>query len=77
MKRITITIPDDVARDIAREAKRAGKSVSALIREALALRERPRRRHLQLKGMGRSGKRRTARDADAALAEGFASARSR
>ncbi len=78
MTRITISVPDDIAQRIAREAKRTGKSVSELIREALALQRVQRRRRLPIAGLGRSGTKRTARNADAVLAdEGFGGSRRR
>ena len=68
MTRTTIALPDELARVVAREARRRGSSVSALAREALA-------DHLGLAGgkrppfaaLGRSGHRHTARDAEKIL----------
>ena len=77
MTRITISVPDDIAQRIAREAKRTGKSVSELIREALSLRQKQGRRRLPIAALGRSGTKHTARNADAILAEGFGGHRRR
>jgi metal-responsive CopG/Arc/MetJ family transcriptional regulator len=72
MKRITISLPDDMARALEREARRQGASVSAVVREALIdplhmpVGET---RDLPFAGVGRSGKRDTARRAEEILAE--------
>lgn len=64
MKRVTITLPDDMADALNREARRQGTSASAVAREALAARlwlggcqARP----LPFAALGRSGERDTAR----------------
>lgn len=72
MKRTTITIPDDMAKALHREARRRGTSVSAVAREALAERLHLRTgevRDLPFAGLGRSGERDTARRAEEILAE--------
>jgi predicted transcriptional regulator len=65
MRRTTVSLPDDVANALAREARRRNKSASAITRDALAA-------HLGLRGdtpravpfaaVGRSGRKSTARD---------------
>lgn len=72
MKRTTISLPDEMARALEREARRQGTSVSALTREALAARlnlSRGADRQLPFAGLGRSGESDTARRADEILAE--------
>lgn len=72
MKRTSITLPDDMAKALDREARRRGTSVSAVAREALAERLRLRVgkvRELPFVGLGRSGKRDTARRAEEILAD--------
>jgi predicted transcriptional regulator len=71
MKRTTLSLPDDLADALAREARRRSTSASAIARDALA-------RHLQLvptearplpfAAVGRSGHRTTARDMEELLA---------
>jgi hypothetical protein len=80
MTRTTITLPDDVAVILAREARRRDTSVSAIVREVLTA-------HLGLAGtgprrlgfaaLGRSGRRHTARDAEAILRREWGRARRR
>ncbi len=77
MARITISLPDDVAQRVAREARRTGASVSELIREVLSTELGKRRRRLRIVGLGKSGTRHTARNAEAALPEGFGADRRR
>ena len=65
MKRTTITLGDDLAAAVAREARRRGVSASELAREALAAHlgiggDRP--RPLPFASLGRSGHHSTARD---------------
>jgi Ribbon-helix-helix protein, copG family len=65
MRRTTVSLPDDVANALAREARRRNTSVSAITRDALAAhlgvgRDRP--RDLPFAAVGRSGQRTTARD---------------
>lgn len=70
MKRTTISLPDDMAQALDREARRQGTSVSAVAREALAERLRLRAgqvRDLPFAALGRSGTRDTARRADEIL----------
>lgn len=72
MKRTSISLPGDMAKALDREARRRGTSVSAIAREALAERLRLRPggpRELPFVGLGRSGKRDTARRAEEILAE--------
>jgi hypothetical protein len=72
MKRTTISLPDDMAKALDREARRRGTSVSAIAREALADRLHLRAgeaRELPFVGLGRSGARDTARRAEEILAE--------
>lgn len=70
MRRITISLPEDIAADVAREARRRGETVSALIRqlvEGSLRREASTARGLPFVGLGRSGHRHTARDAESIL----------
>ena len=70
MTRTTVALPDELALVLAREARRRETSVSEIVREALAahlgltVSERP----LGFVAIGRSGRRRTARNAEAILA---------
>lgn len=70
MKRTTITLPDDVAVVLEREARRRGLSSSEVAREALrehlGLSERPKR--LPFVGLGRSGRMTTAENFEEELA---------
>jgi Ribbon-helix-helix protein, copG family len=70
MKRTTVSLPDDVASALAREAHRRNRSASAITRDALAahlglVNDGP--RTLPFASVGRSGKRRTARDMEQQL----------
>jgi len=70
MKRVSITLPDDMAQALDREARRLGISASAVVREALAMRLRLRgdqMRPLPFAALGRSGERDMARRVDAVL----------
>jgi predicted transcriptional regulator len=71
MKRITISLPDDLAVAVAREAKRRDFSVSQMARQALEASmgrdAKSERRVLPFASLGRSGYRNTARDIDAIL----------
>lgn len=72
MHRITISLPDDLAQLVAHEAERTGNSVSGLVRKALekvlgVAEDTP--RELPFAGLGRSGHRDTARNAEAILAQ--------
>jgi Arc/MetJ-type ribon-helix-helix transcriptional regulator len=71
MQRTTISLPDDLAGIVSREAQRRRVSVSELTREALRehLGAQPNEpRALPFAGIGRSGRRHTARDAEDILA---------
>ena len=75
MKRITISIPDDLADALERESRREHKSVSEIARGAIEARLRPfpivnGKRVIPFAGVGRSkGDRSIARDAEEILAE--------
>jgi predicted transcriptional regulator len=74
MTRTTITLPDDLASALKREARRRHTSVSAVAREALTERlglraEGP--REVPFAALGRSTDGRTARESDRVLAEVF------
>ena len=78
MRRATISLPEDLAHDIEREAQRRRVSVSAVARDAL--REHLDRRAaagLPFIGIGRSGTRDTARRAEEILAREWDDARGR
>jgi predicted transcriptional regulator len=79
MTRTTITLPDELAELLAREARRRDTSASAVVREALAehLHAAGGTRRLGFVAIGRSGKRHTARDAEAILAREWGRARRR
>jgi predicted transcriptional regulator len=80
MKRTSISLPDEMAHALEREARRQGTSVSAVAREALAERLRLRAgeaRELPFASLGRSGERDTARRAEEILAEEWAADRGR
>lgn len=71
MRRTTISLPDDMARALDREARRQGTSASAVAREALAERLHLRAgeaRQLPFAALGRSGAHDTARRAEEILA---------
>jgi predicted transcriptional regulator len=71
MKRTTISLPDDLAAAMDREARRRRVPVSQVAREALEDRYDVRRagtRELPFAALGRSGTRTTARDAEDILA---------
>jgi plasmid stability protein len=72
MTRITLSLPDDFAAALRREARRRHTSVSAVAREALGERlhlgaEEP--REVPFAALGRSSDGRTARESDEILAE--------
>jgi predicted transcriptional regulator len=70
MKRTTISLPDDLAAALEREAARRRISVSRLAREAIEARlghGKTGRREIPLAALGRSGHRTTARDIDEIL----------
>ena len=79
MTRITISLPDELASAVAREASRRRTSVSQVAREALEARlgrgDKP--RDLPFASLGRSGHHTTARDIDAILADEWDDARDR
>jgi predicted transcriptional regulator len=80
MKRTTITIPDELAAALEREARRRRVPVSQITREALAAHlglagEEPRR--LPFAALGASGHHTTARDLEEVLAAEWARARRR
>jgi predicted transcriptional regulator len=70
MRRTTVSLPDDLAQALAREARRRHASASAITREALAqhlglVQKGP--RELAFADVGRSGHRSTARDMERLL----------
>lgn len=80
MKRTTVTLPDELAIAVEREAHRRRLSVSQIAREALAAHlglagEQP--RQLPFAALGASGKRTTARDLEELLAAEWTRARHR
>jgi Arc/MetJ-type ribon-helix-helix transcriptional regulator len=80
MKRTTVSLPDDLAGALEREARRRRLSVSQITREALAAHlglggEKPRR--LPFAALGASGHRTTARDLEEILAAEWTRARRR
>ena len=80
MKRTTISLPDDLAAALQREAHRRRMPVSRIAREAIeALIGRPHagRRKLPFASLGRSGHHSTARDLEAILAAEWADDRDR
>jgi Arc/MetJ-type ribon-helix-helix transcriptional regulator len=77
MKRATISLPDDLAQDVAREAQRRRVSLSEVARDAL-------REHLDrpagglpFVGIGRSGQHDTAQRAEEILGREWGDARGR
>jgi predicted transcriptional regulator len=71
MKRTTISLPDDLAVAVQREARRRNRSVSQLARDALARElglagDQP--RQLPFAALGRSGHRTTAQEMEELLA---------
>ncbi len=69
--RITISLPEELAEVLTREAKRRGESVSAFVREALESYlhgAEPGPRELSFVAAGKSGKKHTARNAEDILA---------
>jgi predicted transcriptional regulator len=71
MKRTTISLPDELAAAVEREARRRRVPVSQLAREAFEARYGVRggRRELPFAALGRSGTATTAQDAEQILAE--------
>jgi len=75
MKRTTISLPDDLASAVEREARRRRVSVSEVARRALAEHlgmNGGERRPLPFAALGRSGQRNVARDAEEILAREWA-----
>lgn len=69
MKRITVSLPDELAAALAREAARLRVPVSQVAREGLETRlGTVREGRVPFAAIGRSGHRTTARDVDAILA---------
>jgi predicted transcriptional regulator len=72
MKRTTISLPEEIAGALEREARRRAVSASAIARDALAgylgLGDADDHRRLPFAGVGRSGHRTTARDMEELLA---------
>jgi hypothetical protein len=77
MKRITISLPADLAAALAREARRQGEPVSAVARTAIRSHLARDGRRLPIVALGRSGHAHTARDAESILAGEWAAARGR
>ena len=79
MTRVTISLPDDLALLLAHEARRRGEAVSAVVRDALKSQlggcASPGK--LPFAGLGRSGRRHTARDAERILRREWGGDRSR
>lgn len=73
MNRITLSLPDDFASALRREARRRDTSVSAIAREALAERLglNGAKREVSFGALGRSADGRSARESDRVLAEIF------
>jgi Arc/MetJ-type ribon-helix-helix transcriptional regulator len=79
MTRTTVTLPDELAVLLAREARRRDASVSEIVRRALSsfLGGTGGRRTLPFAALGRSGRRHTARDAEKILSAEWGHARRR
>jgi hypothetical protein len=79
MMRTTVTLPNDLATLLAREARRRETSVSEIVRRAVAafLGASGGGRELPFAALGRSGRRHTARDAEKILAAEWGHARRR
>jgi hypothetical protein len=80
MRRTTITLPDELADRLQREARRRSTSVSEVARDVLAAHfgvdaDEPRR--LPFESLGRSGYHNTAQDFEAILAEEWSGTRDR
>jgi hypothetical protein len=77
--RTTISLPNDLATLLTREARRRETSVSAVVRRAVAafLGASGGRRELPFASLGRSGRRHTARDAEKILTAEWGHARRR
>jgi hypothetical protein len=78
MKRATISLPDDLAQDMTREAQRRRVSISEVARDALREHlHRPGDGGLPFVGIGHSGRSDTARRAEEILAHEWSDARGR
>ena len=79
MTRTTVSLPDDLATLLAREARRRETSVSDIVRRAVEsfLGTADERRALPFAALGRSGRRHTARDAEKILTAEWGRARRR
>jgi len=79
MRRATVSLPDDLATLLAREARRRETSVSDIVRRAVEsfLGASDGRRELPFAALGRSGRRHTARDAEKILTAEWGHARRR
>lgn len=80
MKRITISLPDEMAALLVERARRLGTSVSDVVRRALTdgpRRKRSRGSRLPFAGIGESGARDTARRAEEILRAEWSDARRR
>lgn len=80
MMRTTVTLPDELATLLAREARRHDTSVSEIVRRAVASflgTASGERRELPFAALGRSGRRHTARDAEKILTAEWGHARRR
>lgn len=79
MTRTTVSLPDDLATLLAREARRRETSVSAIVRRAVEsfLGSAAERRDLPFAAVGRSGRRHTARNAEKILTAEWGHARRR
>ena len=79
MTRTTVSLPDDLATLLDREARRRETSASDIVRRALEsfLGASDRHRELPFAALGRSGRRNTARNAEKILAAEWGHARRR
>jgi hypothetical protein len=77
MKRITISVPEDLAAALVRESRRRQESVSATARRALLAHLAADPRGLAIVALGRSGHVHTARDSESILAEEWSRDRGR
>ena len=79
MTRTPVSLPDDLATLLAREARRRETSVSDIVRRAVEsfLGASGERRTLPFAALGRSGRRHTARDAEKILTAEWGHARRR
>jgi hypothetical protein len=77
MKRATISLPDELAEDMAREAQRRRVSLSEVARDALREHFDGPANGLPFVGIGRSGRNDTARRSEEILAHEWGDARGR